>query len=135
MKIKLDRLNNHLHFEAVNSKNLKVQIDGPGDDEKGLRPMELMLAAVASCSSFDVVEILKKQKQNIENISVSAIGERPTEGYPKPFKKIHLTFKLQGKIDPKKVQRAIELSLTKYCSASASLDPNIQVDYQFEISA
>jgi putative redox protein len=133
MKITLKRLNDALLFEAQNDKGHKIKIDGPSEEEQGMRPMELMLSSIAACSSFDVVDILKKQRQELVDMRVNAEGIRPSEGYPKPFTRITLNFDLIGALDPSKVQRAIELSIEKYCSAAASLNSEVIIDYGYQI--
>ena len=119
MKIDLKRLNDAVHFEAsAASSTVKVQIDGSpalGGQGLGVRPMELVLMALASCSSLDMVSILQKQRQNIVDFSIIAEGVR-TDDIPHVFTSIHLTIKLSGDIDPIKAERAAELAVKKYCS-------------------
>ncbi len=119
MKVELKRVNNAVHFEAsAPSSTVKVQIDGSPDIGGlglGVRPMEMVLMALASCSSLDLVSILKKQKQDLQDFSVSVEGER-REQIPTVFTKIHMTFTLKGTIDQDKANRAAELAVKKYCS-------------------
>ena len=108
-----------MHFEATApSSTVKVHIDGSPDIGGlglGVRPMEMVLMALASCSSLDLVSILKKQKQDLKDLSVSVEGER-REQIPTIFTKIHLAFSMTGDIDPAKAERAAELAVKKYCS-------------------
>jgi putative redox protein len=119
VKIDLKRVNDAVHFEAsAASSTVKVQIDGSpamGGQGLGVRPMELVLMALASCSSLDMVSILEKQRQKIEDFSISAEGTR-RESIPNVFTSIHLTVTLRGDIDPAKAERAAELAIKKYCS-------------------
>lgn len=119
MKVELKRVNDAVHFEAsAPSSTVKVQIDGSPDIGGlglGVRPMEMILMALASCSSLDLVSILKKQKQDLQDFSVSVEGER-REQIPTVFTKIHMTFTLKGTIDQDKANRAAELAVKKYCS-------------------
>ncbi|HEY1010870.1 MAG TPA: OsmC family protein [Daejeonella sp.] len=119
MKVELKRVNDAVHFEAsAPSSTVKVQIDGSPDIGGlglGVRPMEMVLMALASCSSLDLVSILKKQKQDLQDFSVSVEGER-REQIPTVFTKIHMTFTLKGTIDQDKANRAAELAVKKYCS-------------------
>lgn len=136
MNITLNRKNKAVHFEAVNQAGSTIQIDGPesiGGEGKGMRPMEILLTSIAGCSSFDLVEILKKQKEPLEDVKISIQGERRPEGDVKPFTKIELLFTLTGNLNEKKVARAVELSVEKYCSVAASLDPNIELIHRYEI--
>ncbi|GAB4331831.1 MAG: OsmC family protein [Flammeovirgaceae bacterium] len=138
MEVTLRRLNDAVHFEADNGEGLTVQLDGAagsdyGGEGKGMRPMQMLLASVGGCSVFDVVAILKKQREDIQDVQVKVTGEREKGKTPSPFKSIHLHFILKGKLNPEKVKRAIELSVEKYCSVKESLDKNIKVSYDFEI--
>lgn len=138
MKINLSRVNEAVHFEAsASSTTVKVQIDGSpeiGGQGLGVRPMELVLMALASCSSLDLVSILKKQKQQIDDFSVSAEGERRTE-IPTVFTKIHLVFHLSGEIDLPKAERAAELAVKKYCSVHDMLAAGgVQISYSIKLN-
>ena len=119
MKIELKRVNEAVHFEASSpSSNIKVHIDGSpeiGGQGLGVRPMEMVLMALASCSSLDLITILQKQRQMIADFSASAEGKR-TENIPHVFTSIHLIFNLRGDIDPAKADKAAELAVKKYCS-------------------
>lgn len=133
MEVNITQLNDNLHFEAINPDGNSVHLDGGpavGGEGKGMRPMELLLTAVASCSAFDVVSILKKQREPLENLAVSAKAERATEGDAKPFTSMHFVFKIKGDVNRKKADRAVQLSVEKYCSVGATLDPNIPVTYE-----
>ncbi|PRD49359.1 OsmC family protein [Sphingobacterium haloxyli] len=119
MKIHLQRKNDAVHFEGSSELgNVKVNIDGSesiGGEGKGVRPMELVLMALGSCSVFDLSSILKKQRQTIEDIQVEVEGKRREE-VPTIFTHIHITFTLKGQLDETKVHKAAELAVTKYCS-------------------
>ncbi len=135
MEVKLKRLNKAFHFEASNEDNLRIDVDSSpniGGEGKGIRPMELILMGLAGCVSIDIGLILKKQKQNIEDYQVEVIAERKTDD-SKAFKSIHLHFILEGEIDNKKFERAVELALNKYCSVSLSLREDINIDYTYVI--
>lgn len=97
------------------------------------RPMELMLAGAGGCTAFDVVLILQRSRQNISACEVSLQAER-AETDPKVFTKINLHFTVKGKdLDPSKVERAINLSHDKYCSATAMLGKTAEINLSFEI--
>jgi putative redox protein len=97
------------------------------------RPMELMLAGAGGCTAFDVVLILQRSRQNISACEVSLQAER-AETDPKVFTKINLHFTVKGKdLDPSKVERAINLSHDKYCSATAMLGKSAEITHSFEI--
>ena len=100
----------------------------------GMRPMELMALSVGSCSSYDVVTILAKARQQITSCEAEVTAER-VDATPSVFESIHLHFKLSGKnLSEKQVERAIELSADKYCSASIMLkSAGVKVTHDFEI--
>jgi putative redox protein len=138
MEIILKQQNENVHFEALNEDGNSVHIDGAaaiGGENKGMRPMQLLLTSVAACSVFDVVSILKKQREPVENIQIRARGERTETGDVKPFTAIHLMFEFKGALNEKKVNRAVSLSVEKYCSVAASLNPDIPVTYEAKILA
>lgn len=137
MKVELKRVNDAVHFEAVGSaSNVKVHIDGSpdiGGQGLGARPMELVLMALAGCSSLDLVTILQKQRQTITDFSVDADGTRREE-IPQFFTKIHLTFSLSGEIDQEKANRAAELAVKKYCSVHDMLAAGgVEITYEVKI--
>lgn len=139
MKIQLNRKNNGVHFEASSElSDVKVQIDGPasiGGEGKGVRPMEMVLMALGSCSVFDLTTILQKQQQEIDDIQVEVRGERREE-IPNIFTKIHISFTLKGKIDLQKAERAAELAVKKYCSVHDMLaNGGVEIDYSIRVDA
>jgi len=101
MKISLNRKNEAVHFEAHSElSDITVHIDGSpeiGGEGKGVRPMELVLMALGSCSVFDLSSILKKQRQDVQDIQVAVEGKRRDE-VPNIFTHIHITFTLTGEI-------------------------------------
>lgn len=138
MKIELKRVNEAVHFEASSpSSTVKVHIDGSpeiGGQGLGVRPMEMVLMALASCSSLDLITILKKQRQNIIDFSASAEGER-TKNIPHVFTSVHLTFVLKGHIDPAKADKAAELAVKKYCSVYDMLKAGgVIITYSLQIN-
>jgi putative redox protein len=104
-----------------------------GGQNKGSRPMEVVLIGTGGCTAFDVVHILKKQRQDVTDC-VADIDAQRAETDPKVFTHIHVHFKVTGRnLDPKKVAHAIELSATKYCSASIMLGKTAEITHDFEI--
>ena len=131
MKISLQRINDDYLFECTNAAGNKILLDNTSEpDAKGVSPMEAVLMAVAGCSGIDIVSILKKQSQIIEDFSAQVEGERVQVDDAKPFKNIIVRFFLTGNIDPKKALKAAELSFEKYCSVSKTLEPNVTVSYE-----
>ena len=135
MKVEIKRTNSDFQLEARGSGPFGIVVDKAvesGGSGEGARPMELMLMSVGTCSTFDIIEILRKQRQNLKDIKVSVEGNR-IDAIPSVFDKIHLTYYLKGDVEEKKAQRAIDLSVTKYCSASAILAKTAVITYSFEI--
>lgn len=135
MKVNLKRVNNAFHYEAHTEDKIKVDIDANptiGGEGKGTRPMELLLMGVAGCVSIDLGLILKKQKQELIDYEVEVTAER-NDNVAKNFKSINLHFTLFGDLEDAKVARAIELTLTKYCSVALSLDKEIELTSTFTI--
>ena len=125
-----------LRFEAKNEKGLSVNFDAPaeyGGEDTALTPMETVLASLAGCTSFDVVTILKKKRQNILGYSVETEAER-TEEPPEVFTKIHIKYIVKGKnISKDAVEQAIQLSHSKYCSVGAMLKKTAEITTSYEI--
>jgi putative redox protein len=94
-----------------------------------MRPMELLLSALASCAAMDVVHILRKQKEPLERLRIEVQGAR-ADATPSPFTEIKLVFMANVGLSESKYQRAVKLSVEKYCSASATLDRNVQVSWE-----
>lgn len=137
MKIELARVNKGVHFEASDELGHTVHLDMASSTElgegAGMRPMHLTLTSLAGCSSFDVVLILKKMKQPLEDIKVIATAERSENEVPSVFRSIHLHFELYGEIDPGRARRAVELSVEKYCSVGAMLSKSVDIRHSYEI--
>jgi putative redox protein len=137
MKINVKRLDDNFHMEASNEDGNTLQMDGSpeiGGREKGMRPTQLLLAAVGGCSAIDVILILKKQKQIIESLEVEVDGEREKVEEYSLFRNICLHFKLRGQIDLDKAERAVKLSIDKYCSVSKTLEPTAKITYKVTVN-
>lgn len=113
-----------------------VILDGApeaGGRNIGMRPMEMLLIGMGGCTSFDVVTILKKARQDISNC-VAEIDATRADEVPKVFTKIHVHFVVTGKnLNPAQVERAVKLSAEKYCSASIMLGKSAEITHDFEI--
>lgn len=125
-------------FVAESETGHAIVLDGApegGGRNMGMRPMELMALSVGSCSSYDVVTILKKARQAITSCEAEVTSVR-VDTVPSVFESIHLHFKLSGHaLSPKQVERAVSLSADKYCSASLMLqNAGVKVTHDFEIS-
>ncbi|MEK9784496.1 MAG: OsmC family protein [Gammaproteobacteria bacterium] len=104
-----------------------------GGQNLGARPMEMMLLSLGGCTMIDVILILRKSRQAFSDIRIEIDAER-AEDIPQVFTKIHLHFVVMAAdIDPKRVERAINLSAEKYCSASRMLESVAEITHDFEI--
>ncbi len=125
MKVTLHRINNRYKLEAINEHDKKIVFDntkGDGGNDEGFRPMQSLLAAAGACSSLDVISILKKQKIESYEMTVTVEGNRETGNDANLWKNVHLHFTFKGNVPKEKAQRAVELSVTKYCSVSKTLE-------------
>jgi putative redox protein len=132
MAVELQRVDDAFHFEAKGVSGVTLDIDGSvdiGGHNAGARPMEMLLMGLASCSAIDVIVILNKQKQVIADFGISVRGQREAGATPAPFRTIHIEYRLKGALDEAKVRRAIELSMDKYCSATAQLRPTTEITW------
>jgi len=132
MKLNLKRINNQVAFEIQNEEGLKVQVDGSltgGGEGLGLRPMELLASSLASCTSIDVLLILKKKRIVISHFEVEILARRK-EAVPASFESIHLVFHIGENDEFEPVEKAVQLSVEKYCSVAASLDKGIKISWE-----
>jgi len=121
---------------ALNEEGISVEMDGSpeiGGEGKGMRPMQLLLTSLGGCSSIDVLLILKKQKQVVEEFEVIVEGDREKIRDYSIFKTITLHFKIKGNVDLAKVEKAVQLSMEKYCSVAKTLEPTAKITYKITL--
>jgi putative redox protein len=99
----------------------------------GLKPSDLLLLSAASCSTYDVAVILTKQREPLVSLEVDCTGIQADEP-PHAFTQIHLHYKFKGNLNPKKVERAIQLSEEKYCSVINTLKPTVKITSEYTLS-
>ncbi|WP_254090222.1 OsmC family protein [Dawidia soli] len=136
IKIEVNRLNDAYHMEAVNEQGNRVEMDGSpdiGGGNNGMRPMQMLLAAMGGCSGIDVISVLKKQRQDLRDIKITITGEREKDAVPSLYTEVHAHFRLYGNIDPQKAEKAVSLSVEKYCSVARTLEKNAKITYSFEV--
>ena len=126
-----------VQFLAESGSGHSVVMDGPEDHggrNMGVRPMEMLLLGVGGCASFDVLTILKKSRQAVSDCRCELQAER-ADAVPAVFTKIHLKFVVTGsKLKEAQVARAVELSATKYCSASIMMaGAGVEVSHSYEV--
>lgn len=136
-KINIKRVNDDVHLRAYNKAGNVVSIDGSpdiGGQELGARPMELLLMALGGCSSMDVISILKKMRQELIDFDVEVEGTREEGAIPAVYTNINLHFKLSGNIKPEKAEKAIKMSVEKFCSVSKMIDKTAEVTWSYTIN-
>ena len=125
-----------MSFVAESGSGHAIVIDGApenGGRNLGARPMEVVLMGTGACTAYDVVLILKKQRQPVTDCVVELEAER-AETEPRVFTKIHLHYRVKGNgLDPNKVRQAVELSKEKYCSATIMLARTAEITTSFEV--
>jgi putative redox protein len=123
-------------FEGTTESGHAVLMDAApevGGENKGARPMEMVLLGLGGCTSIDVMMMLQKSQQDVTDCQVEIASER-SDSIPKVFTKIHVHFKVSGHgLNPKKVERAVKLSAEKYCSVSKMLEHSVEMSHDFEI--
>lgn len=119
-------------FDASTASGHTVRVEG-GAKETGPGPMELVLVALGSCSAVTVVEFLNKMRQPLTSLEVEVSGER-ADSPPKVYTKIHLRYLVGGECDQGRVERAIELTETKYCSVYTMLEKTAEMSHTIEFA-
>jgi len=123
-------------LDGVADSGHHVLMDGPvqfGGQDAGVRPMELLLLGLGGCTGFDVISILQKKRVSVADFRIELTAERAEE-HPKIFKKIRIHFVVVGRDIPESaVERAIQLSEEKFCSASAMLKAVADIETTWEI--
>ena len=124
-RIELSRVKGDFGFEAKDEQGHVLKMDSSpesGGWDYGVRPMQVLLMGLAGCSAIDVITILKKQRQVINDYKMVVNGEREAGKEPSLWQEIIVEFHLYGDIDKNKAEKAVELSLNKYCSVAATLE-------------
>jgi len=127
---------NKLSFTSTGANGFTVPLDAEpevGGDNNGFEPMELIAIGLAGCTAMDTISILKKKQQDVTAFEVLVHADRATE-FPKVFTHIVLEYLVEGHhVDPKAVERSIELSETKYCPAQAMLKKACSIEHKYSI--
>ncbi len=136
MKLTIQRQDDAFLLESKNNSGHTTHTDASetiGGHNHGFRPMELLLNSLASCSAIDVLNILYKQKQVVNDFKITVEGDRK-KGTPSPFEAIRIHFEFSGSIDDGKLARAIQLTADKYCSVKFCLREDIDITYTYQIN-
>jgi putative redox protein len=126
---------NGLTFKGVNQAGQETMMDTQekvGGHDSAPTPMETFLMALGGCTGMDVVSILRKMQQPVEDIRIEVKGTMQPD-YPHAVTDIHIHYTIKGDLNQERAQHAIELSQNKYCSVAATLRPGVNIDYTYEI--
>ena len=125
-----------MHFEGSSSAGHMLAMDAEdasGGHNKGFRPMELLLVGFGGCSGMDVISILRKKRQNVTGLEMNVKGER-ADSHPHVYKNVHIEFVVKGRgVEKEAVERALNLSLEKYCSVGATLGKTARITHSYKI--
>jgi putative redox protein len=136
MEVNLTRLDQDYHFVATGTSGVEMHMDGSpeiGGHNAGARPMEMLLMGLGGCSAIDVIQILKKQRQQIDSFDIKVTADREKVEEHTEFRNINVHFKLGGPLDENKVHKAIKLSLEKYCSVAMVIYKTADISYTLEL--
>jgi putative redox protein len=136
----IDRPPNHVvvrwrgeeEFESGRPGGPTLRVDGHGKVAQS--PVDVLLTALASCSSIDVVGYLAKRRTPVRSLEIDVVGERANDRIPRKIKRFVLTYRIAGDgIEREHAERAIDLAVNKYCSVRDSLDPKTPVEWRLEL--
>jgi putative redox protein len=136
MEIKLIRKSGKFNFEASNEAGFTVELDAKqaiGGEGKGFRPMEMMLVGLGGCSGIDMVNVLTKQKEPLNDIKININATRKEEEMPPIFDVINIHFELYGELSATKVERALQMTFDKYCSVANILSRSATINFSYSI--
>lgn len=133
MNVRLERINDAIQFRAHNESDYDFLVASEAE-QKGVSPMEMVALGLGGCSSIDILNILEKQRQQVDHFDADVDAERATDQVPAVFTEMHVHYRVEGDVDPDKMRRAIELSLDKYCSVSKMLEKTATISYTFTVN-
>lgn len=137
MEINLVRKSGKFNFEAENSSGFTVELDAKqeiGGEGKGFRPMEMLLIGLGGCSGIDMVNVLSKQKEPLDDVKISIKATRKDQEMPPIFDVIDIHFELFGTLSVAKVERALAMTFDKYCSVSNILGRSATINFTYTIN-
>jgi putative redox protein len=125
-----------MEFRGVATSGHQLEMDAEdqsGGKNAGFRPMELLLVGFGGCSGMDVISILRKKRQPVSGLDITVQGEK-TDSFPRVYKTVHIEYVIKGKgVEKEAVERAISLSLEKYCSVGATLARTGNITHSYKI--
>lgn len=137
MKIQIKSLDGNFKLQATTEEGNSLYMDSApefGGSGQAMRPMQLLLSALGGCSAIDVISILKKQKLEAALLSIEVEGAREKVEDYSIFKNIVVHFIFNNKVDYDKAERAVKLSLEKYCSVAKTLEPTATITYKITLA-
>lgn len=137
MKVTLKRLDDKFHFLGANAAGNTLHLDtGPeeGGSGQGVGPMQAVVMALGGCSGIDIVSILKKQRQELASFDTEITYERAEGETPALFTVMHVHYIFSGNLNPDKVRRAVDLSISKYCSVARILEKTVPITVTWSIN-
>lgn len=132
LSVRLDRIGTAAFEATAPGSGGRLVLDGSpeiGGEGRGMRPMELLLSALAGCAAMDVVAILRQQREPLESLRIEIEGDR-ADATPAPFTAVRLVFVANAAVDGHKLERAVRLAVEKYCSVRATLDPGVAITWE-----
>ena len=124
-------------MEASNELGVTMRMDANpeiGGGDLAIRPVQALIASLGGCSGIDVLLILKKQKQQVDDFNIEIEAERAMDQTPAVVTGIHLKFIVKGKVENDKLEKAIQLSLDKYCTVAKMLEKTAAITYSYQIN-
>jgi putative redox protein len=130
-EVRLDWTGDRLQFVAATGYGGAVSVGGDADGP-GAKPSDLLPVSLAACTAYDVVAILRKQRQDLRGLSIVVTSTQDPDP-PWTFRAIHTAFAIRGAVDERKAARAIDLAEGKYCAVAATLRPLVDLTHSFTI--
>lgn len=133
-RVQLDWLRSRM-FVGTDHLGNSLSIGYLREDEpegQGINPSDMLLLSAAACSAYDVVQILEKAQEPLEDLQIEVSAEQSQE-QPYPYVSLHFNYRVKGEVNPERMQRAMQLSEDKYCSVLATLKPGLTFSSEFEI--
>ncbi|MBD3166557.1 OsmC family peroxiredoxin [bacterium] len=123
-----------MKFVSKTRSGFEVAMDAKADvggDDSAPRPAEMHFVGLTGCTGMDVISVLRKMRQDVTRFQINVEGLHRTEEHPKFWDEIMVVFEVEGDVEPKKLEKAIDLSRTRYCGVSASLRGSVTIHYRY----
>jgi len=133
MTVHLEQVGDEIQFRARNESGYTFTV-GSEEGHDGVRPMQMVALSLGSCSSIDILTILQKQRQTVDQFEVDVDAERATDEVPAVFTSLHVHYRVDGDVTADKMRRAIELSLGKHCSVSRMHEATVSISYAYTVN-